>query len=181
MFFVWGKFLLQSRIHHWDERFFLKVNKLQSRFLLRCFLRVVSFTGDGYLYIIAALYCLWSKPEDFAVVLATLSLAFCIDLPSFMLMKKIVKRRRPFQRIASCQHAFAPADQFSMPSGHAAAAALFAVQVSHFYPQYTVLAYLWAFLVGFSRVCLGVHYPLDVLVGFCLGACCSWVSLGYML
>ena len=30
--------------------------------------------------------------------------------------------------------------------------------------------FIWAFLMGYSRIYIGVHYPLDVLCGMCFGA-----------
>jgi len=40
---------------------------------------------------------------------------------------------------------------------------------------FTVLLVLWALLVSYSRVYLGVHYPGDVLVGGLWGAGCGWL------
>lgn len=37
--------------------------------------------------------------------------------------------------------------------------------------RWTYLLLLWALLVGYSRVYLGVHFPGDVLTGFMVGIC----------
>mgnify|MGYP002376245214 CR=1 FL=1 len=39
------------------------------------------------------------------------------------------------------------------------------------YKYALVLLIIWALALGYSRIYVGVHYPLDVLSGFIFGAC----------
>jgi undecaprenyl-diphosphatase len=73
---------------------------------------------------------------------------------------------------------------FSFPSGHALFAVCFfgglAVLLSHRLRGRLARILVWAialvliFLIGVSRVYLGVHYPTDVLGGFAVGT--VWVA-----
>ena len=56
-------------------------------------------------------------------------------------------------------------DRFSFPSGHAAAAASVALGYASTHTHLAIPMLAAAALVGVSRVVLGMHFPVDVLVG----------------
>jgi len=57
----------------------------------------------------------------------------------------------------------------SFPSGHAATSFAAATVLTHAFPRFGPLLFLLAAAVAFSRVYVGVHYPLDVIGGAALG------------
>ncbi len=63
---------------------------------------------------------------------------------------------------------------FSFVSNHAANMFCLAVFMGFFYPKIRWPLLALAALVAFSRVYVGVHYPLDVLGGACFGSLMGW-------
>jgi len=45
-------------------------------------------------------------------------------------------------------------------------------------PWFGVLLFIWAPLVGFARVAMGVHYLADILAGMVIGVLMGLVVLG---
>lgn len=66
---------------------------------------------------------------------------------------------------------------FSFPSGHSAEAFAAAVFITCWIniSLLRIVVLVWASLVAFSRVILGVHTPVDVIVGMALGAVVSLI------
>jgi undecaprenyl-diphosphatase len=57
----------------------------------------------------------------------------------------------------------------SFPSDHATSAFAIAITLCLYEKRLGKVFLLLAFLIAFSRVWVGVHYPLDVLIGAVLG------------
>jgi len=94
-----------------------------------------------------------------------------ITLGVTMLIKSLVKRRRPFIQNLQIVPVY-KATEFSFPSGHTSSSFALATSLSIAYPKWYVIApaMLWAGSVSYSRMYLGVHYPTDVAAGAALGA-----------
>jgi undecaprenyl-diphosphatase len=86
-------------------------------------------------------------------------------------IKRVVRRPRPSLRnVAAVRRVNVAPMTTSFPSGHAASAAAFAAGVAAERAPAAVPLAALAAAVGASRVYVGVHYPLDVLVGAATGA-----------
>lgn len=73
---------------------------------------------------------------------------------------------------------------FALPSGHAVFAFMTASAIAHGRGRWCkFLLFFCALLVAYSRVYMGHHYPLDVLVGGVVGSGCAvagWKGWGYI-
>ena len=169
--------VLIEKVTSWDVLFFTSLFSKRELPALTRFMRIVSASGDGYLYPLVTAGLFLFVPDKAMTLVLTVLTAFALELPIYHIVKQKVRRDRPFKSLNGIQNKVIPSDQFSFPSGHTAAACIMAAVLSSFFPAAALPVYLWASCVGLSRVYLGVHYPSDILAGVVMGSACAIAGL----
>ncbi len=116
--------------------------------------------------VVAALVALLLRRPG--VFVATVGAVACADLLAFAL-KAVVDVDRPPLRHASPDPLVRVPTDHSFPSGHTSTSFAAALVLARAVPRRAWLFYLLAAAIGFSRIYVGVHYPIDVLGGALLG------------
>ena len=91
------------------------------------------------------------------------------DFLAYRVIKENVQRIRPNKAGIEFQLRTNDHSGSSFPSNHAANSFAAATTLSGGLPQLAPLFYAGAFLIAYSRVYVGVHYPLDVICGAVFG------------
>jgi membrane-associated phospholipid phosphatase len=92
--------------------------------------------------------------------------------------KAIADRPRPYEVMADAVLRQPPAHGMSFPSSHTAVTLAIAIALVPFLARpLAAVGIGYAVLVGWSRVYLGVHYPLDILGGAGIGMAVAGVTL----
>jgi len=96
------------------------------------------------------------------------------DQLSAHVFKPLFGRTRPCVALTDVHLLVKMTKSYSFPSAHATNFFALATFFALFYPRYKWWYFSTAFIVGLSRVFVGVHYPFDVLGGFILGVLCAF-------
>jgi len=142
-----------------------------------------------YLFVSIVTIVKWKKKSILFLFLLVITIFFSDQSCNFL--KKSVKRVRPSFNI-ELEHKIHLVEkpdgelyrggQYGFPSAHAANAMVFALFVFLFTGKrrlwVLIAIFLWAALLGYSRIYLGVHYWLDVECGYLIGALCFVLVFG---
>jgi undecaprenyl-diphosphatase len=99
---------------------------------------------------------------------AYLLVAILIEVVVITFMKEAVMRHRPFETITHIGWLYSQ-ESWSFPSGHAAGAFTLATVIGLKVKRTLPLMAVIASLVAFSRIYVGVHFPMDVIAGSLIG------------
>lgn len=168
-----------QQVQDWDRSAFLALNH---RLVNPVFDAVLPYFRDSvfwaplYVFLMAFVGFNFGK-KGLWWMLAFLTTVALSDLTGTYLFKETVQRLRPCNEpslagevrlvIHSCPGGY------SFLSNHAAnhfgLATFMVYSFRSIFKSWSLLIYLWAFVISFAQVYVGVHYPLDVAAGALLG------------
>ncbi len=138
-------------------------------------LKLITMAGNaGVIWIVlSAVFCVNKKTRRIGV-LSFLGLAGSLII-NIVILKNLVARTRPYETLSQVKLLIEAQNDYSFPSGHTASS--FVVASVIFFStrkKYGIPCMLFAGLMGFTRLYVGVHYPSDVLAGMMSG-----ITIGY--
>ncbi len=172
--------LFFQNLHSWDAAVCNHIFKWNGKKAIDRTMYFMSKAGDGPLYAVIGVIVYLLNPETGRRLVPAGLLAFVIELPGQIILKKLIRRRRPCVKFQEINNLISLPDEFSFPSGHTAAAFLMASLMSVFFPSFVILFYFLALLIGVSRIYNGVHYPGDVIAGALIGIFCAKTGLVFV-
>lgn len=180
--------LLQTLLS-WDRSVFEFINGQLHQPGLDAFLPFIRnsvFWAPLYLFFLVFITVNFRK-QGWWWVLFFLSTVALTDLVSSHGFKEFFERARPCRDPEMMGHVRLLLDRcsggFSFTSSHAAnhtgIAFFFYLTTRSFFGKWALLAFVWAALIGFAQIYVGVHYPLDVLggalIGVLFGSAMGWI------
>ena len=137
--------------------------------------RSVTYTGEWWMYVIYGVIITMIDYNKGYTALQMGLVAYGMHYPIYFLIKNISKRNRPFEKYQNINALVKPPDKYSLPSGHSSASTISALIIISVFGSMEFLI-IWPFVVGISRVVLGMHYPSDSIIGIMLGYMCYYIS-----
>jgi undecaprenyl-diphosphatase len=163
-----------------DQQLFLFINSSNSPFLDQ-----VMYTISGRLiwvplYLAILIFLGIKYKKKFLIILIFIILAATLADQSSVIIKNLVQRLRPCHDPSLIGIVHLVNNEcggiYGFVSSHATNSFDVALLSLMFIRKrwYTISIILWAGVISYSRVYLGVHYPLDIICGALLGSFIGW-------
>jgi undecaprenyl-diphosphatase len=126
--------------------------------------------ADGWAYAVLAFFILIADGAGAWLMFGRSVVALCAGFALYIIVKPALARTRPMHTPGWSVSAKVPLDRHSFPSGHFMTAVIVAIQVVGFNSGLCsiIIAILGCVAVGASSLCLGHHYPTDLIAGAAL-------------
>ena len=163
-----------------DKKLMIFLNKTISNSIFDNLMPII--TNQKILAIIGVILIIYlgyfGKKKGRITLLVLLFAAGMSDAICAQIIKPWVGRFRPSHEFIDYINLLvSKGGKLSFPSNHAANSFAFATVLSYFYDKNKIILFSAASVIAFSRVYVGVHYPMDIFFVGLIGYTISWVIL----
>lgn len=172
-------FVHMEKVRYLDEQLFVYLNGLHHPALDRWMVMISSYWAWVVVFVILGMTIYWYNRQNKQILFYLGVALFSMGITN--LLKPFIKRPRPihYEEWSGIIHNIDKYSYtYSFYSSHAASVfciAMFTYLSLKSKRWIAALAFVWAFLVSYSRIYVGKHFPGDVLVGMLVGC-----LLGYL-
>lgn len=172
-----------EKLNEWDMDLFLFLNSQHNSFMDIAMYWITDklFWIPLYILVISWLFRKYGLPAAWIMLTIGFSVGLADQIASGF-MKPYFGRLRPCydESISHMVYVLRGCGgRFSFASSHASTAFAFAMSmwlhVRHLYKP-VVYLFIWATIVSYSRIYVGVHYPADLVVGALVGILSAWIG-----
>lgn len=154
---------------NWEFRFMKYIDRHINNAVLDKIFRLCSALANYGIFFIICIGIMFLNQNTRKMAMVTaVSMTFSAILIN-VILKPLFSRQRPFLVDESIEPLIKRPIDMSFPSGHTSAAFTFATAVYLQSRPPGIISYIFAVLVGMSRIYLQVHYPTDVITGAAVG------------
>ncbi|MBA2937323.1 phosphatase PAP2 family protein [Paenibacillus sp. CGMCC 1.16610] len=153
-----------------DHNIFVWCNQRVHHFVLDWLFGLITHMGGASFTILCTILVIWLAPNDWESVGLQILAALTFSHVIAVIIKKKMRRNRPFRVLQQVRVGRFPLKDYSFPSGHTTAIFAFVTPFLFLSSQgVALLLIIFAGLVAFSRVYWGYHYPTDCVAGGTIG------------
>ncbi|MEH6513034.1 MAG: phosphatase PAP2 family protein [Maribacter arcticus] len=170
-----------DKILQWDRETFVYLNSLGIKQYDMFWSIVTKFPPwiPLFVLIITLFFIKSSKREALFMILTLLAMVLFVSTLTD-LTKNVVARLRPNndEEINTLIRILKSPSGFSFFSGHASSSfsvITFVVLFLRHHFKWVYLFYIWPILFAISRIYVGVHFPLDIIIGALVGIFSAWM------
>jgi len=157
-----------NNLDNWDQKIILRYNGIGGK-PITIFLKILSFFGRETIWMFLMVFFLFIfyDPLLFSYIGSIFLLGVVIIAP----IKKVIDRERPFETLEKIKVLERKPTSRSFPSWHAYNVASQGMLLAYLLNSWliAIIILIFAVIISFSRIQLGVHYPSDVIFGFLIG------------
>lgn len=168
----------------WDRELFVFLNSKNLSWLDPIMIFLSSYTGWFIVAICICAFMIYKNRKEGKIASVFLIGGVIVTLVLNNIIKLFIMRPRPGNEqlikdiINQLEHV---GQSYSFFSAHTSSSICLAMFTTLYFKNklYGIAVFLWAFLVAYSRIYVGKHYPLDILVGLFFGLLMGWLSYYY--